>query len=63
EGALAGASDHDVMFGDQLLMYRSLAGPDDAASALTIARGLPDERIDDGNTRSYLMAFVMSNLR
>ncbi|MDN6793689.1 MAG: hypothetical protein L0L69_01255 [Propionibacterium sp.] len=63
EEALAGASDHDVMFGDQLLMYRSLAGPDDAASALTIARGLPDERIDDGNTRSYLMAFVMSNLR
>nr|WP_241744384.1 glycosyl hydrolase [Cellulosimicrobium arenosum] len=50
----------DVMFGDQLLMYSSLAGPDDAASALDVARDLPDERIDDGSTRSYLLAFLMS---
>ena len=63
EEALAGAEDHDVMFGDQLLMYRSLAGPDDAAEALELARTLPEERIDDGNTRSYLLAFVMSHLR
>ena len=63
EEALAGAEDHDVMFGDQLLMYRSLAGAEDAAEALELARALPEERIDDGNTRSYLLAFVMSHLR
>ncbi len=63
EEALAGAEDHDVLFGDQLLMYRSLAGAEDAAEALELARALPEERIDDGNTRSYLLAFVMSHLR
>ncbi|WP_229242889.1 glycosyl hydrolase [Cellulosimicrobium marinum] len=62
--ALAGPRDDpaswDVMFGDQLLMYAGLAGPDDAASALEVARGLPDERVDDGNTRSFLLAFLLS---
>jgi endo-1,3(4)-beta-glucanase len=50
----------DVLFGDQLLMYAGLAGPDDAAAALDVARGLPDERIDDGSTRSWLLAWLMS---
>ncbi|MBD5786076.1 1,3-beta-glucanase [Cellulosimicrobium terreum] len=54
------AASWDVMFGDQLLMYASLAGPDDAASALDVARSLPDDRVDDGNTRSYLLAFLMT---
>ncbi|QJW35675.1 glycosyl hydrolase [Cellulosimicrobium protaetiae] len=49
----------DVMFGDQLLMYAALAGPDDAAAALDVARALPDERVDDGNTRSYLLAWLL----
>ncbi|MFD4993035.1 glycosyl hydrolase [Cellulosimicrobium cellulans] len=61
--ALAGPRDApaswDVMFGDQLLMYAALAGPDDAAAALDVARTLPDERIDDGNTRSYLLAWLL----
>lgn len=61
--ALAGARDDpaswDVMFGDQLLMYAALAGPDDAAAALDVARTLPDERVDDGNTRSYLLAWLL----
>lgn len=51
---------YDVMFGDYLLMYSALAGPQDAADALVAARALPDSRIDDGNTRSYLLASVMA---
>jgi endo-1,3(4)-beta-glucanase len=50
----------DVMFGDQLLSYAALLGPDDAASALEVARDLPDERIDDGSTRSWLLAWLAS---
>lgn len=65
DAELAGPRDDpaswDVMFGDQLLMYASLAGPDDAASALQIARSLPEERVDDGSTRSYLLAFLMTH--
>lgn len=61
--ALAGPRDDpaswDVMFGDQLLMYAALAGPDDAAAALDVARTLPVERVDDGNTRSYLLAWLL----
>ncbi|MGF0118232.1 glycosyl hydrolase [Promicromonospora sp. Marseille-Q5078] len=63
--ALAGPRDDaaswDVMFGDQLLMYAALAGPDDAAAALDVARDLPDERIDDGSTRSYLLAWLLTH--
>ncbi|ARU50925.1 hypothetical protein CBR64_04905 [Cellulosimicrobium cellulans] len=61
--ALAGSRDDpatwDVLFGDQLLMYAALAGPDDAAAALDVARTLPVERVDDGNTRSYLLAWLL----
>ncbi len=46
-------------FADLLLMYSALAGPDDAASALQQARKLPDSAIDDGNSRSYLLAWIM----
>ncbi|WP_265522971.1 glycosyl hydrolase [Oerskovia flava] len=62
--ALAGepqaAASWDVMFGDYLLMYAALAGPDDAAASLEVARGLPEERLDDGLTRSYLLAWIMA---
>ena len=50
----------DVMFGDQLLAYAALAGPREAAAALDVARELPDERIDDGSTRSWLLALLMT---
>jgi endoglucanase Acf2 len=53
----------DVMFGDQLLMYAGLAGRDDAAAALEVARSLPDERIDDGSTRSWMLAWLMAHAR
>ncbi|HEY8588860.1 MAG TPA: glycosyl hydrolase, partial [Naasia sp.] len=52
---------YDVMFGDFLLMYRSLAGGDEARAALEEARTLPDERIDDGDSRAYLLAYILSN--
>jgi hypothetical protein len=41
-------------------MYQALAGPDQAALALTAARELPYSSIDDGNSRSYLLAFIMA---
>ena len=48
-------------FADYLLMYRALAGPDAAAAALDEARSLPADRIDDGNSRSYLLAWILSH--
>lgn len=50
----------DVLFGDYLLMYSALAGPDAAARALDDAAALPANRIDDGNSRTYLLAWLMS---
>lgn len=50
-----------AQFGDLLLMYRSLAGPEDAAEALAEARELPDAAIDDGNSRAMLLAFIASH--
>nr|WP_236778808.1 glycosyl hydrolase [Agromyces seonyuensis] len=47
----------DGAFGDYLLMYAALAGdvPDDPVAT---ARDLPDEAIDDGDSRAYLAAFL-----
>jgi endoglucanase Acf2 len=50
----------DVLFGDYLLMYSALAGPDAATRALAAADSLPAERIDDGNSRTYLLTWLMS---
>ena len=49
----------DVMFGDYLLMYSALAGEGDAAAALDSAASLNEDRIDDGDSRSYLLAWLM----
>ncbi|WP_313554838.1 glycosyl hydrolase [Miniimonas arenae] len=46
-------------FSDYLLAYRGLAGADDAATALEQARTLPEDSIDDGFSRSYLLAWLM----
>jgi endo-1,3(4)-beta-glucanase len=59
--AEAAPDGYDVLFGDYLLMYSALAGRDDAATALERARGLHEERIDDGNSRSYLLAWLMAH--
>lgn len=49
------AGGFDVMFGDYLVMYLALADP---VAARAVLAELPDERIDDGNTRSYLLAWT-----
>jgi endo-1,3(4)-beta-glucanase len=46
--------------GDYVLMYSALAGPDAAASALTTLEALPDTAIDNGNSRSYAMAYILA---
>jgi endoglucanase Acf2 len=58
----AAASGFNLTFGDYLLMYQSLAGPEQAAAALAETDSLNEEWIDDGNSRSYLLAFIMSQL-
>jgi endoglucanase Acf2 len=44
-------------FGDYLTMYLALAEP---RRALEIGRRLPDSAIDDGDSRSYLLAWLLS---
>jgi len=60
---IAGAAPagYDVQFGDYLLMYSALGGPGEAAKALVTARGLPAKFIDDADSRSYLLAWIMSH--
>jgi endoglucanase Acf2 len=53
-------SGYDVPLGDYLLMYSAQAGADQAAKALAIAKTLPDKFIDGGNSRSYLLAWIMT---
>ena len=55
------AGSYDVMFGDYLLMYAALQGPEAASAALDAAGSLPEERIDDGNSRAYLLAWLMQH--
>ena len=50
----------DVSFGDYMLMYSALRGKSAAASALVTARSLPDKYIDDADSRSYLLAWIMT---
>ena len=50
----------DQKFGDYLLMYSALAGEKQRTAALDTARQLDDKWIDDGNSRSYLLAWLMS---
>ncbi len=51
-----------VVFGDFLLMYRALEGPAAAASAFQATTALNETRIDDVNSRSYLLAWIMAHL-
>lgn len=48
------------VFAESLLMYQSLAGHEQAAAALQAARDLPAAQIDDGVSRAYLLAFIMT---
>jgi endo-1,3(4)-beta-glucanase len=50
----------DQKFGDYLLMYSAFAGEQQRLAALATAEKLEDKWIDDGNSRSYLLAWLMS---
>lgn len=50
-------NDYQVQFGDYILMYKSLR---DKTGLLDKAKALPDESIDNANSRSYLYAWIMS---
>ena len=56
----AAPTGYGVQFGDYLLMYRALAGPEDAAAAWDEALRLPDEAVDDASSRSYMLAWIAS---
>ncbi len=60
--AEAAPGGYDVQFGDYLLMYLALAGPQDAAEAWDEAQTLPESSIDDANTRAYLLAWIAAHL-
>ena len=47
-------------FGDYLLMYSALAGTAERDAALATAADLPDDLIDDGLSRTYLLAWLLS---
>ena len=44
---------------DYVLMYSALAGGDAAEAAIESARELPDADIDQGNSRSYVLAYLL----
>ena len=50
----------DQKFGDYLLMYSALAGEKQREAALATAQQLDDKWIDDGNSRSYMLAWLMA---
>ena len=56
--ALSAGSDATLV--DYVLMYESLAGASAAKSALTAAEKLPETAIDNGNSRTYMLAFIMA---
>lgn len=45
-------------FADYLLMYQALAGDEARAAAWTAAVDLPDDAIDDGTSRTWLLAWI-----
>ncbi|MCL6423130.1 1,3-beta-glucanase [Brachybacterium sp. JHP9] len=59
-GEATAAGGYNQTYGDWLLMYSALGGEEQKAAALQQAQTLSDEWIDDGNTRSYMYAYIMS---
>jgi len=50
----------EVQFGDYLLMYSALAGAEQRDAAWDEALALPATSIDDGDSRTYLLAWIAS---
>jgi endoglucanase Acf2 len=59
--AEAAPGGYGVQFGDYLLMYAALRSPDAAAEAYMQATADPSIPVDDGNSRTYLLAFLASH--
>jgi endo-1,3(4)-beta-glucanase len=57
----AAPSGFDVPFGDQLLMYSALESKQAAAAGIATARALPASSIDGGDSRTYLLAWMMAH--
>lgn len=58
--AEATAGGYGGQFGDYMLMYAALRGPDAAAEAYAQAAADPSIPVDDANSRAYLLAFAAS---
>jgi len=50
----------DQKFGDYILMYSALAGTQDRDQAIAAAKRLPASDLDDGMSRTYLLAWLYS---
>ncbi|GAB2980565.1 glycosyl hydrolase [Frigoribacterium salinisoli] len=57
--ASAAPDGYEGALGDFVLMYSALAGREQAAAAREALAALPDDALDDGNSRTYATAFVM----
>ncbi|AMM19661.1 hypothetical protein AX769_05290 [Frondihabitans sp. PAMC 28766] len=57
--ALSAGSDATLV--DYVLMYESLASPAAARSALAVAKKLLSTDIDNGDSRTYMLAYIMAN--
>jgi endoglucanase Acf2 len=55
-----GSKGYNQQYGDYILMYSALAGEEARKQALEVARDLDRQYIDDGNTYSYLLAWLLS---
>lgn len=55
-----GSKGFDQQYGDYILMYSALAGEDARVKALDALRGFDRKLIDDGNTYSYTLAWLLS---
>ncbi len=47
-------------YGDSLILYSALQGEQQRQDALTAARSLPASFVDDGNTKTFMLAYLMS---
>lgn len=56
--AEAVGTDFNQKFGDYALMYSALAGPSERESALAAAQSFPASDLDDGLSRTYLLAWL-----
>jgi len=58
--AEATGGNFDQKFGDYIAMYAALAGPQDRDAAVRAAESLSDANLDDGMSRTYLLAWLFS---